>query len=156
MNSHPIAFSLMVNSHPSLFLSWSTLTHRSFSHGELSPSLPFFMVNFPPIALSDGELSPHRTFSHSKLLPYRSISHLWVLRSPWGMNVKLYMKYFISWTVQMWNQVSYDPRSYECNLCNFVLILEVENELDKLVKHGVIKKTNKSCWASPTVGTKGW
>ena len=22
----------------------------------------------------------------------------------------------------------------------------MENELDKLVKHGVIKKTNKSCW----------
>ena len=36
-----------------------------------------------------------------------------------------------------------------------MLILEVENELDKLVKRGVIKKTNKSCWASPTVGTKG-
>ena len=56
----------------------------------------------------------------------------------------------------MWNQISYDPRSYKCNLCNCVLILEVENELDKLVKHGVIKKTNKTCWASPTVGTKGW
>ena len=31
----------------------------------------------------------------------------------------------------MWNQVRYDPRSYECNLCNCVLIFEVENELDK-------------------------
>ena len=51
--------------------------------------------------------------------------------------------------------MSYDPRSYECNLFNCVLILEVENELDKLAKHGVIKKTNKSCWASPSVGTKG-
>ena len=37
----------------------------------------------------------------------------------------------------------------------FALQEQVENELDKLVKHGVIKKTNKSCWASPTVGTKG-
>jgi len=26
------------------------------------------------------------------------ICGLWVLRSPWGMNVKLYMKYFIYWT----------------------------------------------------------
>ena len=25
---------------------------------------------------------------------------------------------------------------------------QVENELDKLEKHGVIKKTNRSCWAS--------
>ena len=31
---------------------------------------------------------------------------------------------------------------------------QVENELDKDEKHGVIKKTNKSCWASPTVATK--
>ena len=29
-------------------------------------------------------------------------------------------------------------------------------ESPKLVKHGVIKKTNMSCWASPTVATKGW
>ena len=31
---------------------------------------------------------------------------------------------------------------------------QVENELDKLEKYGVIKKTNRSCWASPTVVTK--
>ena len=36
----------------------------------------------------------------------------------------------------------------------FALQEQVENELDKLEKHGVIKKTNKSCWASPTVATK--
>ena len=28
---------------------------------------------------------------------------------------------------------------------------QVENELDKLEKHGVVKKTDKSCWASPIV-----
>ena len=33
---------------------------------------------------------------------------------------------------------------------------QVENELDKLEKHGVIKKSNRSCWASWTVVTKGW
>ena len=27
--------------------------------------------------------------------------HLWVLMSPWGMNLKLYMKYFIYWTVDV-------------------------------------------------------
>ena len=32
---------------------------------------------------------------------------------------------------------------------------QVENELDKLEKHGVIMKTNKSCWASPAVATRG-
>ena len=32
---------------------------------------------------------------------------------------------------------------------------QVENELDKLEKHGVIMKTNKSCCSSPTVATKG-
>ena len=32
---------------------------------------------------------------------------------------------------------------------------QVENELDKLEKQGVIKKTNRSCWASRTVATKG-
>ena len=36
----------------------------------------------------------------------------------------------------------------------YALQEQVENELDKLEKHGVIKKTNKSCWASPTVVTK--
>jgi len=37
----------------------------------------------------------------------------------------------------------------------YVLKEQVENELDKLEKHGVIKKTKKSCWANPTVATKG-
>ena len=37
----------------------------------------------------------------------------------------------------------------------YALHEQVENELDKLEKHGVIKKTYKSCWASPTVATKG-
>ena len=37
----------------------------------------------------------------------------------------------------------------------YALQEQVENELDKLIKHGVIKKTNKSCWASLTVGTRG-
>ena len=32
---------------------------------------------------------------------------------------------------------------------------QVENELDKLEKQGVIKKTSRSCWASRTVATKG-
>ena len=42
--------------------------------------------------------------------------HLWVLMSPWGMNVKWYMKYFIYWTAD----VCYDLRIYERNLCNCV------------------------------------
>ena len=37
----------------------------------------------------------------------------------------------------------------------YALQEQVENELDKLEKHGVIKKTNRSCWASRTVATKG-
>ena len=37
----------------------------------------------------------------------------------------------------------------------YALQEQLENELDKSEKHGVIKKTNKSCWACPTVGTKG-
>ena len=37
----------------------------------------------------------------------------------------------------------------------YALQEQVENELGKLEKHGVIKKTNRSCWASPTVATKG-
>ena len=36
----------------------------------------------------------------------------------------------------------------------YALQEQVENELDKLEKHGVIKNTNKSSWASPTVATK--
>ena len=36
----------------------------------------------------------------------------------------------------------------------YALKEQVENELDKLEKHGVIKKTNRSCWASATVATK--
>jgi len=32
----------------------------------------------------------------------------------------IYMKYFIYIKLRMWNQVSYDPRSYERNLCNCV------------------------------------
>ena len=32
---------------------------------------------------------------------------------------------------------------------------QIENELDKLEKHGVIKKTNRACWARPTVARKG-
>ena len=36
----------------------------------------------------------------------------------------------------------------------YALQEQVENELDELEKHGVIKKTNKSCWASPTVAKK--
>ena len=35
----------------------------------------------------------------------------------------------------------------------YALKEQVENELDKLEKHGVIKKTNRSCWASATVVT---
>ena len=38
----------------------------------------------------------------------------------------------------------------------YALQEQVENELDKLEKHGVIKKTNRSCWASRIVATKGW
>lgn len=37
----------------------------------------------------------------------------------------------------------------------YALKEQVENELDKLEKHGVIKKTIRSCWACPTVVTKG-
>ena len=33
----------------------------------------------------------------------------------------------------------------------YALKEQVEKELDKLKKHGVIKKTDKSCWASPIV-----
>ena len=36
----------------------------------------------------------------------------------------------------------------------YALKEQVENELEKLEKHGVIKKTNRSYWASPTVATK--
>ena len=37
----------------------------------------------------------------------------------------------------------------------YALQEQVENDLDKLEKHGVIKKTSGSCWASPTVAPKG-
>ena len=37
----------------------------------------------------------------------------------------------------------------------YALKEQVENELDKLEKHGVIKKTNRSCWATLTVARKG-
>jgi len=37
----------------------------------------------------------------------------------------------------------------------YALQEQVEKKLDKLEKHGVIEKTNRSCWASPTVATKG-
>ena len=37
----------------------------------------------------------------------------------------------------------------------YVLKEQVEIELGKLEKHGVMKKTKKSCWANPTVATKG-
>jgi len=37
----------------------------------------------------------------------------------------------------------------------YALKEQVENELDNLEKHGVKKKTNRSCWANPTVVTKG-
>ena len=37
----------------------------------------------------------------------------------------------------------------------YALKEQVLNELDKLEKHGVTKATNRSCWASPTVVTKG-
>ena len=37
----------------------------------------------------------------------------------------------------------------------YALKEQVENELDKLEKHGVIKKTNRSYWARPTLVTKG-
>ena len=43
----------------------------------------------------------------------------------------------------------------EAHRVPYALQEQVENELDKLEKHGVIKKTNKSYWASPTVATKG-
>ena len=33
----------------------------------------------------------------------------------------------------------------------YALKEQVEKELDKLKKHGVTKKTDKSCWASPIV-----
>ena len=37
----------------------------------------------------------------------------------------------------------------------YALKVQVENELDKLEKHGVIKKSKRSCLANPTVVTKG-
>ena len=39
--------------------------------------------------------------------------------------------------------------------CMYVLKEQVENELGKLEKDGVMKKTKKTCWANPTVATKG-
>ena len=42
----------------------------------------------------------------------------------------------------------------EAHRVPYALQEQVKNELDKLEKHGVINKTNKSCWASPTVATK--
>ena len=42
---------------------------------------------------------------------------LWVLRSSWGMNLKLLWN-ISNIELRMWNQVRYDPRSYESNLCN--------------------------------------
>mgnify|MGYP000707139665 CR=1 FL=1 len=36
----------------------------------------------------------------------------------------------------------------------YALQEQVENELDKLEKHGVIKKSNRSCCASRAVATK--
>ena len=46
--------------------------------------------------------------------------HLLVLMSPWGMNVKWFMKCFIYWTADVKSSTSYDPCSYERNLCNCV------------------------------------
>ena len=37
----------------------------------------------------------------------------------------------------------------------YALNEQVENELEKFEKHWVIRKTNRSCWGSPTVATKG-
>ena len=37
----------------------------------------------------------------------------------------------------------------------YALQQQVENGLDKVEKHGVIKKTNRLCWVSPTVAKKG-
>ena len=42
----------------------------------------------------------------------------------------------------------------EAHRVPYALQEQVENEFDKLEKRGVIKKTNKSRWASPTVATK--
>ena len=54
-----------------------------------------------------------------KLLTLRA-GHLWVLRSPWGMNVEVIIWNISYIELQMWNQVSYDPCSYERNSCNWV------------------------------------
>ena len=37
----------------------------------------------------------------------------------------------------------------------YALQQQVENGLDKVEKHGVIKKSNRLCWVSPTVAKKG-
>ena len=47
------------------------------------------------------------------------------------------------------------PAFQKAHRVPYALQEQVENELDKLVTHGFIKKTNRSCWASPTVATKG-
>ena len=43
------------------------------------------------------------------------------------------------------------PVFVKASRVHYALKEQVENELDKLEKHGVIKKTDKSCWASPIV-----
>ena len=50
--------------------------------------------------------------------------HLWVLMSPSGMNKKLHVwnnSYLELW---MWNQVSYDPRSYIMNTIYAIMYIE--------------------------------
>ena len=47
------------------------------------------------------------------------------------------------------------PAFKEARRVPYSLKKQVENEVDKLEKDGVIKKTDRSCWASPTVVTKG-
>ena len=42
------------------------------------------------------------------------IGHLWFLTSPWGMNVKLYIKYFIYWTAVGPNVISNGCADLKC------------------------------------------
>ena len=46
--------------------------------------------------------------------------HLWILMSPWRMNVKLYMRYFIYWTTDVKSSKLWSSRSYKRNICNCV------------------------------------
>ena len=63
VNSHPMALFLMVNSHPmALFLVVNSQPIALFLMVISHLIAPFLMVNSHPIALSHGELSPHRTF----------------------------------------------------------------------------------------------